>query len=113
MKIEGEDAIRRYNARIPDADDPSTVVTSPGQRNFCGRCGTALWLYDPRWPELVHPFASAIDTPLPRAPERVRIMLDFATPWCEIPDGENERHFARYPDESLADWHRRHGLYEE
>ena len=34
----------------------------PGQRNFCSRCASALWLFDPRWPELVHPFASAIDS---------------------------------------------------
>lgn len=28
-------------------------------------------LYSPEWPELLHPLASAIDTPLPVAPEQV------------------------------------------
>lgn len=112
LQVEGKEAIRIYNARIPDPEDPGTIIASEGQRHFCGRCGSALWVYDPRWPDLVHPFASAIDTPLPKPPERVRIMLDFAAPWCEIPSGESERHFPRYPEESLAEWHRRHGIYE-
>ena len=58
----------------------------------------------------MHPFASAIDTPLPKPPERDHIMLDYAAPWCEVPSGPAERHCPQYPDESLADWHRRHGL---
>jgi hypothetical protein len=62
------------------------------------------------WPDLVHPFASAIDTPLPKPPERVRLMLDYAAPWCEIPTGEGERHFPEYPEASLEEWHLRHGL---
>jgi hypothetical protein len=36
----------------------------------------ALWVYDPRWPQWVYPFASAIDTPLPKAPDEVEIMLN-------------------------------------
>ena len=34
-------------------------------------------------------------------------------PWVEAPTGENHKHFRRYPDESIEDWHRRHGLYIE
>ena len=37
-------------------------------------------------------------------------MLDYAAPWCEIPADGNERHFPEYPEESLEEWHRRHGL---
>lgn len=44
------------------------------------------------------------------SPERFHIMLDYAAPRVEIPEGANEKHFPRYPDESLEDWHRRHGL---
>jgi len=52
--------------------------------------------------------------PLPESPERVRIMLPFAALWCEVPEeGEGERHFERYPEESIEEWRRRHGLYEE
>ena len=40
-------------------------------------------------------------------------MLNYAAPWCEIPSGPNEKHFPEFPDESLAAWHRRHGLCDE
>jgi hypothetical protein len=113
LKVEGEENLAVYRARIEDPDDPQREEISLARRHFCRYCGSALWLYDPRWPELVHPFASAIDTPLPKPPERVRIMLEFAAPWCEIPEeGNGERHFPRYPDESIEEWHRRQGLYE-
>ena len=113
LEVEGEEEVSTFQARVKNPEDEE-AITSPGIRHFCRRCGSALWLYDPRWPELVHPFASAIDTPLPDPPERVRIMLEFAAPWCEVPEeGDRERHFARYPDESIDEWHRRHGLHEE
>ena len=106
LEVEGEENLSVYQARI-DGEE------SAARRHFCGVCGSALWVYDPNWPELVHPFASAIDTPLPKPPERDHIMLDYAAPWCEIPSGPDERHFSEYPDESLADWHRRHGLRDD
>ena len=83
---------------------------SDARRHFCKLCGSALYVSDPRWPDLVHPFASAIDTALPTPPEVVHMMLDFAVPWAEVPDGPNDRRFAEYPDESIEDWHNRHGL---
>jgi hypothetical protein len=46
-------------------------------------------------------------------PERVHILLDFKASWVQVPEGPHERHFREYPEESIADWHRRHGLYEE
>ncbi len=110
LQVEGGENLRVYNAKLYDHGDTNEVEASPAQRNFCGLCGSFLWLYDPRWPELVHPFASAVDTPLPKPPEHVRLMLDYAAPWCEIPTGEGERHFPEYPEESLEEWHRRHGL---
>ena len=113
LEVEGEEHLRVYNARLYDRGGPDEVETSPARRNFCAGCGSFLWVFDPRWPELVHPFASAIDTPLPKPPEKVRIMLDSAAPWCEIPEeGAGEHHFPEYPDKSLEEWHRRHGLYE-
>ena len=113
LRVEGEENIGRFHARVCCPGDQD-ARTSPATRTFCSSCGTALWLYDPRWPELVHPFASAIDTPLPEPPERVRVMLRFAAPWCEVPEeGEGELHFESYPEESIEEWHCRHGLYEE
>lgn len=112
LEIEGEESLSAYNAVLHDRGGQD-ADRSTARRNFCGLCGTALWLYEPSNPELVHPHASAVDTPLPKPPETVRIMLASSAPWAEIPAGEaNERHFDGYPDESLEQWHRRHGLYD-
>ncbi|MBM3503412.1 MAG: GFA family protein [Alphaproteobacteria bacterium] len=85
---------------------------SPARRHFCGCCGSALWVYDPRWPELVHPFASAVDTPLPTPPETVHIMLDYKPRWLAVPRHGRQKRFGVYPKESIEAWHRRHGLWQ-
>ncbi|QIN84907.1 GFA family protein [Rubrobacter tropicus] len=102
LEVEGRDNVSVYTASSRDRGSP--------ERNFCGHCGSFLWLFNPMWPDLVHPYASAIDTPLPKPPECVRIMLNYAAPWCDIPANDRETHFPEYPEESLEDWHRRHGL---
>jgi hypothetical protein len=113
LEIDGEAEITVYRVRLGEGGEEGEAGLSPGRRHFCRHCGSALWVADPRWPELVHPFASAIDTALPKPPERVEIMLDYAAPWAEPPGGRGENHFAEYPDQSIADWHRAHGLYED
>lgn len=112
LEVEGEENTSVYHARLYDRGEADEVPVSSAERCFCSLCGSALWLYSPNYPELVHPFASAIDTPLPKPPEKVRLMLNYAAPWCEISSNSNERHFPEYPEESLEEWHRRHGLYE-
>lgn len=86
---------------------------SAARRHTCQTCGSALFIIDPGWPEWVYPFASAIDTALPVPPERVHVMLASKAPWVRVPEGPGEVHFPGYPDESIAEWHRRHGLYLE
>ncbi|XKE46884.1 GFA family protein [Halomonas organivorans] len=103
LTVEGREHEAIYHAVIDGHE-------SPGERHFCSRCGSALWVHDPRWPELVHPFASAIDTELPVPPERVHLMLDSKPAWVEVEAREQDRCFAGYPDESLAEWHQRLGL---
>jgi hypothetical protein len=110
LEVEGAENLSVYRAKLYDRGGPGGVPTSEAERSFCGLCGSALWLFSPGHPDLVHPFASAIDTPLPKPPEHVRLMLNYAAPWCEIPTGESEMHFPEYPEESLEGWHRRHGL---
>ena len=83
---------------------------SPARRHFCRHCGSTLWASDPRWPELVHPFASAIDTALPKAPERCHIMLDYVPAWVPVPEGGSDPHFSEYPDQSIHDWHQSRSL---
>lgn len=109
LKVEGKDYITVYQAMLVDKETGGQKQ-SPGQRHFCSRCGTALWAWDPRWPELIHPFASAIDTALPIAPERTRLMLEFKVGWVEPCVGVNDLSFPGYPDESIAQWHERLAL---
>jgi hypothetical protein len=61
----------------------------------------------------VYPFASAIDTPLPKPPEHVHLMLGSAPAWVEVASGPGHSHFAGYPDEAIIDWHRKRGLLVE
>ena len=113
LKVKGRDNVSVYRARLEGASKGKRRGLSPARRHFCAKCGSALWVYDPRWPELVHPFASAIDTPIPKPPERVHIMLDFAAPWVRVPGGRRELRYDAYPEESIEAWHRRHGLHDE
>ncbi len=110
LSVTGEEALGTYRAEIIDDERPQCEV-STGERRFCTRCGSALWLWDPTWPELVHPFASAIDGDLPRAPQRVHLMLKYKADWVEPDIRPGDETFELYPEISIADWHRRHGLW--
>ncbi len=104
MQVTGEAHVTRYQARLTaDIDsDPS-----PATRHFCSICGSALWVWDPRWPELIHPFASAIDSALPTPPERVHLMLGVRANWVPHPHAPQDQHYDGYPEESIAAWHQR------
>lgn len=113
LQVSGEDKIGLYRAGIED-DEHRTCEVSTGERRFCTACGSARsWLYDPTWPELVHPFASAIDSPLPKPPSRVHLMLKYKAAWVEPCIGEGDATFDLYPEELIADWHRRNGMWVE
>lgn len=104
LKVKGKRHLRVYRATIQQGEK---TRHSTGQRHFCGKCGSALWLYDPSWPDLVHPHAGAIDTPLPEPPQSVHIMLGSAAPWVRVEGRKNDPRFDAYPDFSLADWHKK------
>jgi hypothetical protein len=110
LKVEGREAIGVYRAEL---DRDGHCETSTGERNFCTRCATALWLWDPEWPDLLHPFASAIDTELPVPPNRVHLMLDFKPGWVVPQIGKGDRLYDRYPEQSIEDWHKERGLWVE
>jgi len=101
--VAGKDNVGVYQAELPDGK-------SPLKRHFCKTCASALWVWDPRWPELVHPFASAIDTPLSAAPETTHLLLSAKPDWVAVAAGPNDQQFDGYPDESIAAWHQRLGL---
>ncbi|MCY1420221.1 hypothetical protein D9M71_358360 [compost metagenome] len=109
LKVRGAKNLTVYQAKIR-REGSSRAITSSAQRHFCKVCGSALWLYDPTWPELVHPFASAIDTPLPVPPEHTHLLLDSKAPWVEVSARPGDQLFDAYPEESIAEWHERLGL---
>ncbi len=106
MRVRGGDAVAIYHAKMREPGKRDH--TSTGQRHFCRLCGSALWLFSPEWPDLVHPFASAIDTPLPAPNATTHIMLAFKPDWVNVQKGRGDILCERYPEESIADWHRRH-----
>lgn len=111
LKVTGRRTLKIYRAGIDRGD--GRCETSSGQRHHCGRCASALWLFDPQWPDLVHPMASAIDTDLPVPPARVHLMLGSKASWVRPAIGPQDDRFDEYPELSIEDWHRRRGLWIE
>lgn len=109
LKAKGKRAIGLFRAEI--CDDNGHCEISSGERRFCSGCATALWVWDPSWPELVHPFASAIDSDLPVALEKTHILLRDKAGWVEPSIGPKDQTFDGYPVESIEGWHRKRELW--
>ena len=109
LEIAGEENITVYRSARNDRESYEPDGFSFSRRHFCSRCGSALWVHNPTWPNLIHPFASAIDSDLPKAPAIYAIMTEYAAPWSEIP--EEATKFIRYPDCGIEDWHKARALY--
>ena len=109
LRVKGKKNIGVYRALLTD-DRSGSRTRSSARRHFCRRCGSPLWVWDPSWPDLVHPHASAIDTPLPVPPQYTHIMLGSKARWVDARAQRSDRKFREYPRESIADWHRRLGL---
>ena len=108
LQVRGRENITIYHAHVRNPGKRDHISTA--ERAFCQVCGSALWLFSPEWPELIHPFASAIDTELPKAPESTHLMLAFKPDWVEVCKHKGDLEFEVYPEESIAEWHERHGL---
>jgi hypothetical protein len=108
MQVEGREHITIYHAKVRNPGEPEE--TSTAERHFCKHCGSFLWLFSPEWPELIHPFASAIDTPLPVAPEITHMMVGSKASWVEVEQMPDDKVFDEWPEESLAEWHERLNL---
>lgn len=84
-------------------------------RFFCGECGTHLYAYDKEWAQWCYPFASCIDTPLPKmdaTTDCYHIMQNSKPDWVPVPKGAKHI-FEEYPDCSLEDWHKQHKQFIE
>lgn len=111
LTLKGKRHIGVYNAVLWDeAENQAEAPVSTGERSFCRKCGSQLWVWSPEWPELLHPHASAIDTPLPKPPERTHLMLGSKASWVEPRTDPQDKTFDEYPEESIAAWHERLGL---
>ncbi|KAL1980556.1 hypothetical protein VTN96DRAFT_3962 [Rasamsonia emersonii] len=109
LKIKkGKELIKKYTA-IKDRGKPNQQRCS-SERNFCSNCSTMLWLWDHHWPELIHPFSSAIDTELPVPDEMVCIMADSKPAYVRWPEGKKSVH-ETYNEDSLEEWHKKHNLF--
>jgi len=106
---QGKDHIRIYHA-VFDRDTPEeTIATS--ERHFCSLCAAMLWVYDDAWPELLHPFASAIDAPELEVPsEMVVVKMDSKPDYVRLPKGRTHT-YEDYGPDSIEDWHKKHGKY--
>ena len=108
--VEGLEHVRIYRAMLERDGKP---VRSRHQRHFCSLCGSHLWAWHPAWPDLVHPVASAIDTPLSVPPAQVHMMLASKAPWVQPPIAPADESHDEYPTQSLAAWHEAHGYVDE
>ncbi len=112
LEVTGEDHVGVYvtssNPQPGQAQAPAELRMS-----FCRDCGCHLFLHAPVWAGKVYPWATAVDTELPRTPETFHINLDLAAPWVEVPSGTAHRSFDSVPPDSIEEWHRRHELYED
>ena len=109
LKVTGTRHLGVYRARLPNKIGTGTHLSS-ARRHFCTFCGSALWVWDPTWPELVHPHAGAIDSRLPVPPENVHCLVGSKASWVKVEGGPNDPHFKHYPNMSLAQWHQSRGL---
>jgi hypothetical protein len=107
LKVEGETAV--FRAAIRDGEGGCEL--SSAERHFCPSCASALWVFSPDYPDLLHPFASAIDSELPKAPSLVHMMLGSRASWVEPEVGPDDQCFEDYPKDSLEEWHRARGLW--
>jgi hypothetical protein len=106
LEVKGKRALGLWNAPIDGRKGSAN-------RHYCKRCGTPLWVSDEQWPELVHPFASAIDTELPKVPSSVHLLLRDKAGWVEPQIGPNDECFDGYPELSIEEWHKKHRLWVE
>ena len=105
LKVTGKHHLRVYRAML---DDGGKKRQSTGERHFCGVCVSALWMWDPTWPDLVHPHAGAIDTPLPEPSANVHASLNSKAPWVRVEGKKGDERYETFPHYSLQQWHEQH-----
>ena len=120
LKVQGKKHIKTYAVLLPtnpeeepERQEKEKEHRSSNVRSFCGECGTHLWAHDENWAHWIYPFASAIDTELPKPPHVVHIMLGSKAPWVEPDVKKSDVCFEEYPKEGIEEWHKRNKCYIE
>ena len=109
LRVTGKRSLSVYRARLPNKKATGTRLSS-ARRYFCTFCGSALWAWDPTWPEFVHPHAGAVDTRLPVPAANVHCLVGSKAPWVQVEGKPSDPRFKNYPSMSLAQWHESKGL---
>ena len=107
LEVAGGEHVREYRAMIERGGERRR---SRHRRCFCGHCGCHLWAINEQWPDLLHPVAGAIDTPLPDPPQWVHMMLGSKAAWVSVDAHDGDDSFDAYPKETIAGWHDSRGL---
>lgn len=102
LEVEGEGHVGTYRAMV---EREGRRVQSRHERKFCRECGSHLWAFNSRWPDLLHPVAGAIDSELPAPPEHVHMMVGSKASWAPVEGKAGDARYDAYPEKSLADWH--------
>ena len=109
--VTGEDSLSVYRSARNDRGAYQDDGLSPAKRFFCKKCGSALWIHGSDWPDFIYPFASAINTHLPNAPETTHLMLENKPTWVSFNAAQHDAEFQNYPDGGIESWHRERGLF--
>lgn len=109
LKVHGQKFLYTYRHPAKKTENGGSGK-SENRRRFCSNCGSFLWCYNPKHDPNCYPFASVIDTELPKPPERFHIMLKYQVSWINVPEGPNEHHFETYADLSIREWHEKRDL---
>lgn len=78
--------------------------------SFCPRCGSGLLVELESWPQWVYPFASAIDTPLPKPAHFIHIHTAERPAWVPPHGFADDPQFSENTTESIEAWHERLGV---
>ena len=111
LTVTGAENLSEYRSAQNDRGSLEEDGLSPAKRYFCSKCGSALWVHGSDWPDFIYPFASAIDTPLPKPPETTHLMLAHKAPWVTINLADHDVRFEQYPDTGIESWHKQRGLF--
>ncbi|KAG9118813.1 hypothetical protein FRC07_006491 [Ceratobasidium sp. 392] len=106
LSIEGETDLKSYTPKHSETGEPLT-----SKRFFCQNCASMLWLHDPTYTDWIYPFASAIDSPLPKAENTLTIMRSSCPDYVPVPEGSSP--LQKYGDESIEEWHKSRGHWVE